>query len=826
MSMRVLFNGTVLVRPGGASKVDASAMANAGLGGVGVVGLIGEADAGEPDSINIFTDPDKAYAYFKSGPLADMARVAFSPANDSRVPAGAQRLVCVKTNQSVGANKKLLGIGVGSGTVTATKAGPYNLEPAQALKVAIDGGGPVTVTFTAAAATKAGASATYPGTPTGKTLLIKVDNGELQTYVATAGATSAIARAAEINAQIRGLSAVVNATEVDLVSDTRGTNSKVEIVAGGTGNTEFGQATGVASGTGNVADIDAVTALEAIGLINTAVGATAVAAGDPVTLTSATSGIASSVQFSDPTPAINASDFGFDYAAHTGSASVGCMLLTAKEYGVHTNKISVRLATSGGGKIIYLSYQDGLIQKSETSPVLGGVGEFTVNYGGLSATAVLAVTGTQLTVTLTGGSGGNHLQSDGSKDLVVPFSTYSKLIDVINYINQQTGYVAAAITSNPYTFVSSNLDYTNNISCKAADSPLYATLFRLIDWINSNSALVTAARIQNGPNAPSAVGPVALGTDTGSVTLEDGTVVTLAAGAKGISANSDFQNALDTLGTIRVNEVVPLISQDLTAPSTATFASVAAATDEHASFYSSTKGKSERQAYIGMKGTKSQVLGQAGLLNSLHTCLSSQKITVLDSTSTLVQQPEYAFAVAQAGMRAGSELGEPLTWKYLRAYGLSQDASWNPTDDGDDMILGGVLIAESVPNAGFRIVKAITTYTRQDNDAYTEESIVMGWKNVAYELRKHLEELFTGRRLSIGNVNSLKSEAEAKLNQLRDSGQIVDSIMPDGSVVKAFRDQKVEAVRDVVTYSVTVSPVSGINFILNNIFLVPAQINL
>ena len=50
--------------------------------------------------------------------------------------------------------------------------------------------------------------------------------------------------------------------------------------------------------------------------------------------------------------------------------------------------------------------------------------------------------------------------------------------------------------------------------------------------------------------------------------------------------------------------------------------------------------------------------------------------------------------------------------------------------------------------------------------------------------------------------------------------------MPDGSIVKAFRDQKVAAQKDTVAYSVTVSPVEGINFILNNIFLVPAQINL
>ena len=827
MSMRVLFNGTVLVRPGGASKVDASAMANAGLGGVGVVGLVGEADAGEPNAINIFTDPDKAAAYFKSGPLSDMARVAFAPANDPRVPAGAQRLVCVKTNQSVAANKKLMGTGVASGTTSASKAGPYNLEPLQALKVSIDGGGAVSVSFTATAATKAGSAATY-ASPSGKTLTVKVDSGEEQTFLADGTCTAAAGTAALMNVQLRGLQAVVNGTEVDLRSDRRGTSSKIE-VTGGTGTAVFGHTIASASGGGNVSNIDSVTALEAVGLIQTAIGVTGTATGDPVTVTSALVGGISSVQFSDPTPAAEAVDFGFDHLLHGAAAPVGVSLLTAKEYGVHTNKISVQVADSSGGKLLTVTYQDGFTLKSEHSPVLGSTAEMTVAYAGLSATALLAVTDTQLTVTLSGGSGGNHLQSDGSKDLAVPFGTYATLIDIINYINQQTGYTAVAITNNPITFQATDLDYVNGVNCKSTTASVYAKLFRFIDWINTNSSLIEAARIQGGPSAPLAVGPVALGGDTGTVTLLDGTVVTLAAGARGVSINSNWQTAFNTLGTVRVNVNVPLISRDLAdlgQGSSATFASVAAMHEQHNAFYSSTKGKSERQGYIGMKGTKSAVTAQAGLLNSFNTCLSAQKITVLDAQSNLVEQPEYAFAVAQAGMRAGSDLGEPITWKYLRAYGLSQNASWNPTDDGDDMILGGVLIAEQVPNQGFRIMKAITTFTREDNDAYTEESVVMGWKNVSYELRTYLENLFIGRRISIGNITSLKSEAEAKLNQLRDAGQIVDSILPDGSVLKAYRGLKVEAAKDTVRLSVTVSPVEGINFILNTIFLVPAQINL
>ena len=809
MSMRILFNGAVLVRPGGASRVDASAMVNAGLGGIGTVGLIGEADAGEPNSINVFSDPDLASAYFKSGPLADMARVAFQPANDPRIPGGASKIVCVKTNQSKQASLVLNGTGVGSGTTAASGPGPYNLEPSQGLKLSVDGTHTITVSFTATAATKLGSGATY-SSPSGKTLLIKVDGGETQTYT-NAGGSNATAVAGEINAQIRGLQAVVNGTEVDLRSDTRGTNSLITIVAGGTGEACFGQADGSSSpGTGNVANIDAVTAAEADSIISTALGVYGTASGNPVTVTSVLTGTGSSIQFQDPTPTVEATAFGFDHALHSGAAAVSCLTLTSNIYGVDANKISAQISDSGGGKVVALTYQDSLVLKQESSGILGAGGELTVDYTGASATALLTVTATQLTVTLSGGSGGNHLQGDGSYDIAVPFATYKTLTDVINFINLQTGYAAVAVTTNPLTFNSTDLDYVTNASCKSALLPVYAKLFRVAQWIDNNSALVTEVRDPTNHVVPVAVSATYLSggvRDTGS-------------------ANSDWQAALDALKAFRVNEVVPLISANLPSPSMATFTSVAAATADHATLMSSTKGKSEREAYIGMAGNKSAILAEAGLLNRCDACLVAQKITVLDSTSTLVEQPEYALAVAAAGMRAGANLGEPLTWKYLNSYNLTQDASWSPANDGDDMILGGVMIAEQVPNQGFRIVKGITTYTRQDNDAYTEESVVMGWKNVVYELRTFLENLFTGTKVSISNLTSFKSEAEAKLNQLRDAGQIVDSVLADGSILKAYRNLKVSAVNDTVTLSVTVSPVEGINFILNNVFLVPATISL
>lgn len=117
------------------------------------------------------------------------------------------------------------------------------------------------------------------------------------------------------------------------------------------------------------------------------------------------------------------------------------------------------------------------------------------------------------------------------------------------------------------------------------------------------------------------------------------------------------------------------------------------------------------------------------------------------SDGEIVTFPEWASALAAAGMRAGAPLGEPITWKYAQMFGVTSDASWSESNN-DDVValeLNGVTVINNIQGKGFRIDKGITTFTKSDNDAYTEETIVQIWKNVAYELRSTLEDVYVGR---------------------------------------------------------------------------------
>lgn len=598
MTQKVLFNGAVLIRAGGATRVDASAYQNLGLGGIGVVGIIGEADGGLPNTAQIFRTPQDIVNAYRAGPIADAADLAFRPMNDPRVPGGADQVVVIKTNQSV--------------------------QSALVLK---------------------------------RTLV------------------------AEIN-------------------------------------------------------------------------------------------------------------------------------LLAKDYGAHTNKISFSQSTSGAGKVVGIKFEDGTRAYQETSPVLGGTAEFTIKYNGAGSAASATITKTKLTTAVTGAPGDN---------LDLSFSTYSTLKELINAINVAAGgvYTAVAVTTNPYTFNCTDLDRLAITDIRTSAASAYAQVFRIVSWINSNSSWISATRA-DGLAAEGDLAP-------------DDTVgyVPLASGARGISSNTDWQNAFNAMGAQRVNQVVPLASEDLTnlgQGSTATFASIVAAADSHVAFYSSTKGKSERQCFVGMKGTKTAVLAQAGTLQSPHTVLTSQSIKRPDAVGNMAQFPEWGLAVIMAGGRAGSLLGEPLVYKNIRAYGLSQDASWNPNSDGEDLILGGVTFAFNPPNQGYKFDRVITTYTKLDNDAYVEESVVQGWKTVSYGLRTQLENIFTGVRGLPATIQGIVNAADRILSQYRQEGQIVDSILADGTTLRAYRELQVVLDGDIARLSVIISPVSGINFQLNTLFLVPATI--
>jgi uncharacterized protein len=243
-----------------------------------------------------------------------------------------------------------------AGAVTSAQVAPFNLEPGETLVIHCDedGGGFDTVTFNANQAVLAG-GATAIAAMNGLTVILEIDGGDTQTITFTAGAVDLATTLAEINAQLLGGSAVENAAKIDFYSDTRGSDSSVEIT-GGTGLAEIGHAIASSPATGDdMGNIDAVTFAEAKAIIEAAVvnPATGVTVTQEptgeITITSNTTGAASSVQVEVASTGLG---FGFDNLLHSGSASslVNTLLIEGKYDGEYAHDIRIVISEASSGE--------------------------------------------------------------------------------------------------------------------------------------------------------------------------------------------------------------------------------------------------------------------------------------------------------------------------------------------------------------------------------------------------------------------------------------------------------------------------------------------
>lgn len=230
-----------------------------------------------------------------------------------------------------------------SGTVLGSGFAPYLLQAGQKLDISVDGGGTLVATFDAARATNTAVNAPTYALADAQTLLVSINAGPVQTitFLTASFVDIANATAAEVNAVINaGLTSAfadLDGGAPRLNTDRLGTGASVE-VTGGTASAAFGFPGGVVAGTGDVADISAVTAAEAKIVIEADVANTTVTdvGGQLQIDSSATTGPSSTIQVEATSDALA---FGFDNAVHSGfsGAAAPTLIATATSEGTWAN---------------------------------------------------------------------------------------------------------------------------------------------------------------------------------------------------------------------------------------------------------------------------------------------------------------------------------------------------------------------------------------------------------------------------------------------------------------------------------------------------------
>lgn len=202
-------------------------------------------------------------------------------------------------------------------------AGPFNVTPGQTTKFKIDGGAVQTKTWTGTAAHVLSVSANYIGL-NGNSVTISVNGGAPVVVTFGVGDTTRNAVLATLLAAgIPNFAPVASGgSEIDYASGTIGTGSSIQFVAftgAGTATALGLPGVGTYTGTGDAANLAAMTALEARVALNALpiVGATAKGILGAIAVSTNTPGAAGSVQHD----ATSTANLGFDNLVHAGAGA-------------------------------------------------------------------------------------------------------------------------------------------------------------------------------------------------------------------------------------------------------------------------------------------------------------------------------------------------------------------------------------------------------------------------------------------------------------------------------------------------------------------------
>lgn len=487
----------------------------------------------------------------------------------------------------------------------------------------------------------------------------------------------------------------------------------------------------------------------------------------------------------------------------------------ANKWGLPGNYLTIALAAGTNSSLQrIITLVDTKNNITEVLPQNDAQAQLSVQYIGAGSACVATITGSSengktLQVTTTGGS--------GAESFTLNLISYS-MQDLVNYFNLVNGGASFSATllntQSGAATMGIELDPVTSAAIKASAVSLYRLQNELVDVINENSQLCTAVK-------------------NGIVTGIPATfsAASLTGGATGASTNADFSTGLAKSLAEDYGVVVSCVSQDasadvtqgLTDPSsTYTVAAVLAAVESHVRLREQIKNKKEAQWAGGFRAsTKAAVYSQCETTNSELGQIAMQDVLILDENANLTWKPPHVFAAMLAGMRLGTDVGTPLTYKFLNCNGIGHyvnpstglpGGDFDPQVDYDPAIDAGVTFAEKV-SGGFRVVVDNTTYGKDASFIYNRGSVVEAAQYVAKDLRQLAETLFIGNKLSNGAASSIKSALRNELINLNKANIITASSdgAPQGFVEATFT---VTITGNTCSVSVEIKPVQGLDFVL------------
>jgi len=466
--------------------------------------------------------------------------------------------------------------------------------------------------------------------------------------------------------------------------------------------------------------------------------------------------------------------------------------------------------------IVTLKQTRDLIQEQET---VGGNIVLEVGYSGPSATATVQVTATQVVLT-------------ANSTVVLDKSAYPTMIQLLNAININAGW-SASLSSTLY----------NSLAPSVLDQVVVGAK-------SSDAETVKPARIKKDTAEvaqmfkESSIAEIVDQTPKGL--MDAMTETALAGGTLGATTSADIVEALAAFEEIRVNAVVPLFSRDALVGSDTVSADVPdnvtevgssytilgihQAVKTHCNFMSTTKNRSERQAYLSYKNSFLACRDRAALLADPRIQLSIQDTRNIDSQGNIKWFQPWAQACMLAGARSGSPIGTPLTFKFFNLTGIrhtSQSMStpeedisidFNPNVHYEQAIQNGITFFEQPQSGGIRCLLDNTTYQKDGNWVLNRGNVIYAADVLSFDFRNQLENIFVGKK-NTTSITEIRSVAASLLSTYIAQGITVST----PSAPNGYKELSVKLTGNTINISLTAVLVEGIDFILNDITITRAE---
>lgn len=197
--------------------------------------------------------------------------------------------------------------------------------------------------------------------------------------------------------------------------------------------------------------------------------------------------------------------------------------------------------------------------------------------------------------------------------------------------------------------------------------------------------------------------------------------------------------------------------------------------------------RKERLLFVSSDDTAVDAIKtKAGTLN-YRNCLTVPGNPKLRIGGEVQELDNKFMAVAVAGLWAGTEYGEPITFKRLALHGIGTEYS---DDEIEDLIEHGICVVEKVPDRGYRVVRGVTAHDDETEVYKRELSVVAVIDAIIKDLRKSLEDRFTGVKMDQFIVSSVKNFTETKLNTYEDE-ELIAGLITEEERIPAYRNLEV-----------------------------------